>query len=79
MQLLYGEHLRRSRGTADSRAQLAAALETFERLGAAPLAAAAGVEVTVMVQTVTVAQETPEMLAVAAGSSLSPASSAGLT
>jgi L-fuconolactonase len=35
-----------------------------------PLAAAAGVEVTVMVQTVTVAEETPEMLAVAAGSSL---------
>jgi DNA-binding CsgD family transcriptional regulator len=38
VQLLYGEHLRRGRYTADSRAQLAAALETFERLGAAPWA-----------------------------------------
>jgi DNA-binding CsgD family transcriptional regulator len=36
VQLLYGEHLRRGRYTADSRAQLAAALETFERLGAVP-------------------------------------------
>jgi DNA-binding CsgD family transcriptional regulator len=38
VRLLYGEHLRRDRCTADSRAQLAAALETFERLGAAPWA-----------------------------------------
>jgi L-fuconolactonase len=35
-----------------------------------PLAAAAGVDQTVVVQTVTVAAETPELLAVAAGSSL---------
>jgi len=38
VQLLYGEHLRRNRATAESRAQLAAALETFERLGAVPWA-----------------------------------------
>jgi L-fuconolactonase len=35
-----------------------------------PLAVAAGVDATIMVQTVAVAEETPEMLAVAAGSSL---------
>ncbi|HEX6449932.1 MAG TPA: amidohydrolase family protein [Trebonia sp.] len=44
--------------------------QTFTVDDLRPLAAAAGVEGTVMVQTVTVAQETPEMLAVAAGSSL---------
>src|SRR5262249_34070106 len=36
--LLYGEHLRRNRQRSDSRVQLRAALETFERLGAEPWA-----------------------------------------
>jgi DNA-binding CsgD family transcriptional regulator len=51
VQLLYGEHLRRGRCTADSRAQLAAALETFERLGAAPWARRAAVELRATGQT----------------------------
>ena len=38
--LLYGEHLRRERRRVDARAQLRAALEGFERLGAAPWARA---------------------------------------
>ena len=37
-QLLYGERLRRARRRVESRAQLSAALATFERLGAAPWA-----------------------------------------
>jgi DNA-binding CsgD family transcriptional regulator len=44
VRLLYGEHLRRDRATAQSRAQLAAALESFERLGAAPWASRAAGE-----------------------------------
>lgn len=44
VQLLYGEHLRRDRATAESRVQLAAALETFERLGAMPWASRAAGE-----------------------------------
>ncbi|MGX1806451.1 AAA family ATPase [Nocardia sp. NPDC055321] len=42
--LLYGEWLRRNRRKADARTPLAAALETFERLGAAPWAARASTE-----------------------------------
>jgi DNA-binding CsgD family transcriptional regulator len=38
IQLLYGEHLRRARRRTDSRAQLRAALEGFDRLGARPWA-----------------------------------------
>jgi DNA-binding CsgD family transcriptional regulator len=34
--LLYGERLRRARATNDSRVQLSAALEIFQRLGASP-------------------------------------------
>jgi ATP/maltotriose-dependent transcriptional regulator MalT len=44
VQLAYGEHLRRGRATAEAREQLAAALKTFERLGAAPWAARAAGE-----------------------------------
>jgi DNA-binding CsgD family transcriptional regulator len=44
VQLLYGEHLRRDRATAESRVRLAAALETFERLGAVPWASRAAGE-----------------------------------
>ena len=36
VQLAYGERLRRARATTESRLQLTAALETFERLGARP-------------------------------------------
>ena len=39
--LLYGERLRRARATKESRPHLAAALETFERLGARPWASRA--------------------------------------
>lgn len=38
MRLAYGEHLRRSRAVAASRAQLEAALEAFEGMGARPWA-----------------------------------------
>ncbi|MBB3086844.1 ATP-binding protein [Geodermatophilus sabuli] len=38
VRLAYGEHLRRARSTSAARVQLAAALETFERLGARPWA-----------------------------------------
>ena len=45
-QLLYGEWLRREKRKADARAQLRIALETFERLGAAPWAERARTELT---------------------------------
>jgi DNA-binding CsgD family transcriptional regulator len=44
VRLCYGERLRRARATTESRAQLAAALEIFERLGARPWAARAASE-----------------------------------
>jgi DNA-binding NarL/FixJ family response regulator len=44
VQLLYGERLRRARATKESRPHLAAALETFERLGARPWASRAASE-----------------------------------
>ena len=44
VQLAYGECLRRTRATADSRGQLAAALARFERLGARPWARRAASE-----------------------------------
>jgi DNA-binding CsgD family transcriptional regulator len=44
VQLLYGERLRRLRATGESRIQLTAALETFERLGARPWAMRARTE-----------------------------------
>lgn len=44
VQLAYGERLRRDRATAQSRLQLTAALETFERLGARPWAVRAARE-----------------------------------
>ena len=45
-QLLYGEWLRREKRKADARAQLRAAVETFERIGAAPWAERARTELT---------------------------------
>ena len=45
-QLLYGEWLRRGKRKADARAQLRAALETLERIGAAPWAERARTELT---------------------------------
>jgi len=45
-QLLYGEWLRRDKRKADARAQLRVALETFERIGAAPWAKRARTELT---------------------------------
>jgi DNA-binding CsgD family transcriptional regulator len=44
VQLCYGERLRRGRATTEARAQLTAALEIFERLGARPWAARAAGE-----------------------------------
>jgi DNA-binding CsgD family transcriptional regulator len=44
IQLASGERLRRMKATTEARAQLAAALDTFQRLGAAPWAARAGSE-----------------------------------
>ena len=44
MQLAYGEHLRRSRATTQSRRLFTQAFETFERLGARPWAARAAQE-----------------------------------
>ena len=51
VQLLYGERLRRARATKESRPQLAAALETFERLGAGPWASRAASELRATGQT----------------------------
>ena len=45
-QLLYGEWLRRDKRKADARAQLRVALETFQRIGAAPWAERARTELT---------------------------------
>jgi DNA-binding CsgD family transcriptional regulator len=44
IQLAFGERLRRIRSTSDARAHLAAALDTFRRLGAGPWTARAGSE-----------------------------------
>ena len=44
IQLAFGERLRRVKSTTVARAQLTAALDTFQRLGAAPWAARAGSE-----------------------------------
>jgi DNA-binding CsgD family transcriptional regulator len=44
VRLIYGERLRRLRATSESRVQLAAALETFDRLGARPWAERARAE-----------------------------------
>ncbi len=44
IQLAFGERLRRMKATTDARAHLTAALDTFQRLGAAPWAARAGGE-----------------------------------
>src|SRR5262249_48992818 len=51
VQLAYGEHLRRSRALTEARAQLAAALETFECLGAVPWASRAAGELRATGQT----------------------------
>lgn len=50
-QLLYGEWLRRARRRVDARAQLTAALDTFQRLGADPWADRAGAELRATGQT----------------------------
>ncbi len=44
IQLTFGERLRRMKATTDARTHLTAALDTFQRLGAAPWAARAGSE-----------------------------------
>jgi DNA-binding CsgD family transcriptional regulator len=44
IQLLYGEHLRRTKATTHARSHLTTALDTFQRLGAQPWAARAGNE-----------------------------------
>ena len=51
VQLAYGERLRRTRAPTVSRVHLAAALETFERLGASPWAAQASSELRATGQT----------------------------
>jgi DNA-binding CsgD family transcriptional regulator len=51
VQLCYGERLRRSRATKESRAHLAAALDVFERLGARPWATRAAGELRATGQT----------------------------
>ena len=70
-QLLYGEHLRRERRRTDSRVQLRAALEAFERLGAEPWAERARTELRASGETArrrdpsTTAQLTPQELQIA--------------
>jgi DNA-binding CsgD family transcriptional regulator len=69
--LLYGEHLRRGRRRTDSRVQLRAALEAFERLGAEPWAERARTELRASGETArrrdpsTTAQLTPQELQIA--------------
>ncbi len=70
-QLLYGEHLRRQRKRVQARAQLRAALETLDALGAAPWAERARAELRASGETArkrdpsTLAQLTPQELQVA--------------
>jgi DNA-binding CsgD family transcriptional regulator len=52
IQLAFGERLRRMKATTEARAQLAAALDTFQRLGAAPWAARAASELRATGQTI---------------------------
>jgi DNA-binding NarL/FixJ family response regulator len=69
--LLYGEHLRRERRRTDSRAQLRAALEGFELLGAEPWAERARAELRASGETArrrdpsTLSQLTPQELQIA--------------
>jgi DNA-binding CsgD family transcriptional regulator/tetratricopeptide (TPR) repeat protein len=69
--LLYGEHLRRERRRTDSRVQLRAALEAFERFGAEPWAERARTELRASGETArrrdpsTTAQLTPQELQIA--------------
>src|SRR5262249_55434654 len=69
--LLYGEHLRRERRRADSRVHLRSALETFERLRAAPWAERAAAELRATGETArkrdpsTLDQLTPQELQIA--------------
>jgi DNA-binding CsgD family transcriptional regulator len=71
IQLLYGEHLRRSRRRTDARSQLRAALDSFERLGAEPWAERARSELRASGETArkrdpsTLSQLTPQELQVA--------------
>ncbi|PWU18516.1 MAG: LuxR family transcriptional regulator, partial [Candidatus Rokuibacteriota bacterium] len=71
IQLLYGEHLRRERRRADSRAQLRAAIEGFDRLRAEPWAERARAELRASGETArkrdvsTLDQLTPQELQVA--------------
>ena len=67
VQLLYGERLRRARATKESRPQLAAALEIFERLGAGPWASRAASELRATGQTQARADQPASRLAHAAG------------
>ncbi len=70
-QLSYGEHLRRARRRVDARAHLAAALDAFEHLGAAPWAERARVELRASGRTMrtrdpsTLLQLTPQEIQVA--------------
>jgi DNA-binding CsgD family transcriptional regulator len=71
MRLLYGEHLRRERRRTDSRVQLRAALEAFERLQAEPWAERARMELRASGETArkrdptTIDQLTPQELQIA--------------
>jgi DNA-binding CsgD family transcriptional regulator len=71
MRLFYGEHLRRERRRADSRVQLRAALEGFERLQAEPWAERARIELRASGETArkrdpsTIDQLTPQELQIA--------------
>ena len=76
-QLLYGEWLRREKRKADARAQLRVALETFERIGAAPWAERARTELTATGTTGRAAEPRPVREPHAAGVADRPAGRAG--
>ena len=75
--LLYGEWLRREKRKADARTQLRAAVETFERIGAAPWAERARTELTATGITGRAAEHGPAGEPHAAGAADRPAGRAG--
>jgi DNA-binding CsgD family transcriptional regulator len=62
VRLAYGERLRRSRATTESRLQLEAALSAFQKLGAAPWASRAELELRATGRTRTSSADTPTVI-----------------
>jgi DNA-binding CsgD family transcriptional regulator len=79
VQLLYGERLRRARAGKESRPHLAAALETFQRLGARPWASRAAGELRATGQTQARADQRDRALLTPQERQIAMLAAAGLT